>query len=148
VTKPMTEDDFMIASPADRKAPAVLLAGQGEITIEIDDDGGVILRQADQLGGDPDQIVVVAANLSAFLEALIDITPHGRGWYDLGGMPPDWSAEPNALRDAAGAVAGAFTSRADQSSPSARRTPAAERQRRCRERKRAAATGGPSPLPL
>ena len=104
MTKPWAADAFLLASSADCKphdsddadmaGPLVLLPPQAEITVEIDDDGNVLLRQECTLGGDPDQIVIARANLSAFLGALIDITPHGRCGFDLGGVPPEWSAEP------------------------------------------------------
>jgi hypothetical protein len=62
--------DNMDASSADRK-PAVLVAGQDEITIEIDR-GNVILRQRDALGNDPDCICIARSNLTAFVSDLIE----------------------------------------------------------------------------
>jgi len=86
--KPDDPDDANMAGP-----PILLLPPQAAISVEIANDGDVILRQECALGGDPDQIVIARANLSAFLEALIDITPHGRCWFDCGEVPPEWSTE-------------------------------------------------------
>jgi hypothetical protein len=127
--KPDEPDDANMPVP-----PIVLLPPQAAISVEIANDGDVILRQECALGGDPDQIIIARANLSAFLEALIDITPHGHCWYDLGEVRPEWSSVPETVKRKG----------ADVVEKSARRTPAAERQRRYRERKRGDATGGPS----
>jgi hypothetical protein len=68
----MTDDtDNMNALSADRK-PVVLISGQYEITVEIDNDGDVILRQEQQYGDHPDTIVIARANLSAFISDLIE----------------------------------------------------------------------------
>jgi hypothetical protein len=143
----MTDDHAMGALPPTCKPddpagpPIVLLPPQAAISVEIANDGDVILRQECALGGDPDQIVIARANLSAFLEALIDLTPHGRGWFNLGEVPPEWSAEPEAASKY-GADAAYGEAAATERPPV--RSPAAERQARHRQRKRRDAGGGPS----
>jgi hypothetical protein len=124
----MTDHDFMIASPADCKPDVLLLAAQNEISIVIDDGGNVILRQQDALGNDPDMISIARRNLEAFVSDLIDCAlPECT-------FPPKWGRPPS----------GTLGPERPATPTSARRTPAAERQARYRERKRGGATGEPS----
>ena len=90
----MTDNYDMRAPAPTCKQPDVLLAGQAEITVEIDDFGNFILRQQDALGNDADTIIICAANVSEVLEALLDLTPHSQCWYEGGQAPKERSAEP------------------------------------------------------
>jgi hypothetical protein len=66
----MTDADNMaLPSPADK--PIVLIAGQDEISVEIDARGNLILRQQDTLGND-DTILIVRSNITAFCCDLIE----------------------------------------------------------------------------
>jgi hypothetical protein len=125
VTKPMTDDDFMIASPADCKPGVLLLAAQDEISVEIDDEGNVTFRQQDALGNPPDTIYIARRNLADFVSDLIDLA-----------LPE--CCPPSRRRHPASEIS-------EQEKPatptSARRSPAAERQARHRERKRRDAGG-------
>jgi hypothetical protein len=68
----MTNDDNkMDVSRAERKS-VVLVPRQNEITIEIDDDVNVILRQEDALGDDPDGIVIARPNVESFISDLFE----------------------------------------------------------------------------
>jgi hypothetical protein len=55
----------------------LLVPRQYETSVEVDDNGGLILRQEDGLGTGS-AIYIARANISSFLERLIDLTPHGR----------------------------------------------------------------------
>lgn len=112
----MTDDnDNMDASRAECK-PLVLVPAQAEITIEIDDDGNLILRQEDALGNRPDTIIIARDNLASFVSDLIDCA------LPQASFPPRFDSN----------------SQSEPNDPK-RRPPdptAAERQRRHRERKR------------
>jgi hypothetical protein len=53
------------------RAAVELLARQDPIVVEIGEDGGMTLRQTDSVGNEA-AIYIARANISAFLEALID----------------------------------------------------------------------------
>jgi hypothetical protein len=125
----MTDDSFMIASPADCKPGVLLLAAQqDEISVEIDDGGNVTLRQQDALGNPPDAIYIARRNLAAFVSDLIDLA-----------LPECCS--PSRRRLPASEIS---ASEKPAAPTSARRSPAAERQAKYRQRKRGGSTGGPS----
>jgi hypothetical protein len=133
----MTDDDFMIASPADCKSDVILLAAQDEISIVIDDDGNMILRQQDALGNSPDTISIARRNLATFVSDLIDFA------LPECSFPPRYRRQPaeGDATDIGGTGTG--TKHPARTSDAVRRTSAAERQSRYRQRKRGEATGGP-----
>jgi hypothetical protein len=93
---------------------AELLARQDPITVEIDDDG-LTLRQQNGLGGEA-AIYIARANISAFLEALLDLTPHR--FFGMPDAPPIEGVRPSAA-------------------PEVKDQKAADRARRYRKNKRA-----------
>ncbi|MGX1325430.1 hypothetical protein ACVMFA_007405 [Bradyrhizobium liaoningense] len=122
----MTDDIFMTASPDDCKSDVLLLAvTQDEISVEIDDEGNVTLRQQDALGNPPDTIYIARRNLADFVSDLIDLAlPECCSPSQERRLPASEIIEPEKLA----------------TPTSARRSPAADRQAKYRQRKRRDAT--------